>query len=520
MPLLRHRIQTSIATILVCVAWVVAARGVEKNSSYRAAIESIKAEELTAQVEQLAGPAMEGREAGTKGGQAAGEYIAKQFARLHLQGAGDDGTFFQPFDDGLRNVLAIVPGSDPKLRDQTIVVGAHYDHVGLGGGGLSLSGYGEIHPGADDNASGTSAVIELAKALTILTPKPKRSIVLAAWDGEEKGLLGSKHWVAHPTVPLDRVAAVVNLDMVGRLRDNHLQVFGVRSGSGWRRLVSSQNDETGLKLDFSWDLQSKSDHYLFFDRGIPVIMFHTGLHDNLHRSTDTAKLINGSGMAQVTRLLLGVVCELADRPAVPEYRAAARHESPETEKEIDQQTFRPTDRLGVEWVEDAAKTGGVVVSDVRPESPAAEAGLLEGDRIVRFAGRDIRSDDDFFGAVSGADSPAPIRIKRPGTEKPIELKVSLDGHPLRWGIVWRVDEAEPGALILSRIVPGSPAATAGLRPGDRVYQAAGHDFADEAEFLRLVKSHAETLTLLIERDGRLRVVTLQRDIAEPMRRAA
>ena len=139
-------------------------------------------------------------------------------------------------------MLAILQGSDPKLRDQVIVVGAHYDHLGYGGR-ASLGPYGYIHPGADDNASGTAAVLELAKAFTILSAPPKRSILFAAWDAEEKGLLGSKYWVAHPTVPLEHVVAAVNLDMVGRLRDDHLIVFGARSGYGWRRLLSSQNDD-------------------------------------------------------------------------------------------------------------------------------------------------------------------------------------------------------------------------------------------------------------------------------------
>ncbi len=195
-----------------------------------------------------------------RGGRAAGDYLAEQYARLHVPGAAADGGYFQPFAPNFRNVLAILQGSDPQLRDQVIVVGAHYDHIGYGGHGLSLGPYGYIHPGADDNASGTSAVLELAKAFTILSSPPKRSILFAAWDAEEKGLLGSKHWVAHPTVPLEHVAAALNLDMIGRLRDEHLIVFGVRSGYGWRRLISGQNDDSGLRLDFSWSLKPNADY--------------------------------------------------------------------------------------------------------------------------------------------------------------------------------------------------------------------------------------------------------------------
>ena len=161
----------AVAALLLCCAAIGSTFAAEKNSSYEAAFESIKADELTKQVGVLADPAMEGREAGSRGGHAAGDYLVKQYARLRLHGAGDEGGFFQSFDPNYRNILAILPGSDAKLRDQVIVVGAHYDHIGYGGR-LSLGTPGYIHPGADDNASGSSAVLELAKAATMLTPAP------------------------------------------------------------------------------------------------------------------------------------------------------------------------------------------------------------------------------------------------------------------------------------------------------------------------------------------------------------
>jgi len=506
--------------VVFCCVWLVSARAVEKNSSYRAALESIKAEELSQYVGHLADDAMEGREAGGRGGRAAGDYLAEQYARIHLPGAGVNGGYFQPFPPNFRNLLAILRGSDPQLHDQVIVVGAHYDHIGYGGHGLSLGPYGYIHPGADDNASGTAAVLELAKAFTILSTAPKRSILFAAWDAEEKGLLGSKHWIADPTVPLDRVAVALNLDMIGRLRDEHLIVFGARSGYGWRRLISSQNDDSGLRLDFSWSLKPNADYWPFFDHGIPVLMLHTGLHDQYHRPSDTAKLINSSGMTQVTRLLFGVVYDLADRPTAPAFRAAARHETPESEKAALSQATKPVDRLGVGWIEDAAVTGGVRVSMVTAGSPADRAGLRVGDCIVRFAGWEIRSDDDFFGAVCVAERPALLTVKRPGEEKPLELTVELLGSPLRWGIMWRVDDAEPGAVILTYVVHGSPDARAGLAAGDRIYQVGGRDFTDEAGFAQLANDHSLPIQLLVERDGRLRIVVLEVRQSEPARRAA
>ena len=152
----------------------------------------------------------------------------------------------------------------------------------------------------------------------------------------------------------------------------------------------------------------------------------------------------------------------------------------------------------------------------RPE----RAGLRPGDRIVRFAGRDIRSDDEFFAAVSQAANPAAITVNRPGEKKPLELTAKLAGSPLRWGMTWRVDDAEPGTIVLTHVVRGSSAARAGLAAGDRVYQVGGHDFADEAAFVGLTKTRAESLPLLVERDGRLRRVTLQSRQTEPLKRAA
>jgi len=500
--------------------WTVSVYAAEKNSSYNTALESIKADELGQQVGLLADSAMEGREAGTRGGKAAGDYVADQYAKIHLRGRGDNEGFFQPFAPNFRNILAMLQGSDPKLRDQMIVVCAHYDHVGYGGRGMSPDPYGAIHPGADDNASGTSAVLELAKAFTLLSEPPKRSILFVNWDAEEKGLLGSKYWVAHPTVPLDRVVAALNLDMVGRLRDNHVMVFGSRTGYGWRRLLCSHNDSPGLQLEFSWILKPNADHYSLFEHGIPVLMFHTGLHKDYHRASDLAKFINSQGMEQVTRMSFGLVYQLANGPTTPAYRAAAENETPETEKTALDQIAKPPERLGVAWVEDAAVSGGVVVSDINAGSPAERAGLREGDRIVRFAGHDIRSDDDFYGAVSAADSPASLTVKRSGEKKPLDLTVTLDGTPLRWGVTWRVDDAEPGAIILTYVIPGSPAARAGLLVGDRIYQVAGHDFADEAGFALLVKTPSDSVQLMTERDGRLRAATIQFRRTERLKRAA
>jgi hypothetical protein len=508
------------AALLFCCLWTIPVGAAEKNSAYQAALASIKAEDLGEFVGELADPTMEGREAGTRGGKAAGDYLADHYAKLHLQPAGDKGKFFQPFTPNFRNVLAMLPGSDPKLREQVIIVCGHYDHIGFGGRGMSLDAEGDVHPGADDNASGASTVLDLAQAFTVLPTAPKRSILFVNWDAEEKGLLGSKYWAANPTISLKRVVAGLNIDMVGRLRDSRLMVIAARSGSGWRRLLSNHNDGAGLHIDFPWGVHANADHYPLFEHDIPVLLFHTGLHENYHRASDLPKYINKQGMAEITRMVFGVVYELANGPTTPAFRAAARNETPETEQSVLDQIALPGERLGVGWREDAAVAGGVVVSSVAADSPAEHAGVQVGDCIVRIADQKIVSDDGFFAAVAAAANPVAITLKRADEKQPRHLTATLVGSPLRWGMTWRVDDGEPGTVILTHVVHGSPAARAGLAAGDRIYQVGDRDFKDEAAFIQMTGTPAESLPLLIERDGRPRSVTLQSPQARPLKRAA
>ena len=424
---IRHVRWSIAALVLFCGLWPRATPAAEQNASYHTALESITAAELGQTVQYLAGPELEGREAGSPGGQAAADYLVAQLTRFHLQPAGLNSGFFQPFPPNYRNILALVPGSDRELKNDVILVGAHYDHLGHGlSRGRSNPG-GPIYPGADDNASGSSGVLQLAQAFTLLAEPPKRSILLVFWDAEEKGLLGSKYWTGHPTVPLDRVAAALNADMIGRLRENRLLIYGSRTGYGWQRLLAEQNRESGLELKFSWLLQANADHFSFYAKGIPVVMFHTGLHEAYHRPNDDASHINSAGMAQVTRLLFATAYELANRPAVPRFRAAAGQENDEARRRMEAPDLSP----------------------VRPGDP-----------------------------------------------------------PLRLGISWRLDDADPCTIVLSQVVAGSPAAVAGLNAGDRIYQIGGRDFADEAAFAKLAKTLPGPIELLVERNGQIRVVVV------------
>lgn len=508
-----------VAMVVWCSLGWAAAEAAERSSSYLAAMASIRSDQLQAHVDVLAEDDLEGREAGSHGGRAAGDYLAARMEELGLVAAGDDGGYYQPFGSGYRNVLARLEGSDPRLRDQVIIVGAHYDHVGYGTRQNSLGPIGAIHNGADDNTSGTSGLAELAEAFTVLAEPPRRSILFVGWDAEEKGLLGSRHWIARPTLPLRQVAAMLNMDMIGRLRNNHLILFGSRTGFGWRRLVSTENEGLDLELDFSWSMRPDADHYPFFDHRIPVLMAHTGLHDQYHRPSDDANLINAEGIQRVVRLLFAVAYDLANRDDLLRYREASRRESDKSRQSLSGRPPAQHDRLGAGWDERDASDEGVRVSRITWGSPADKAMLRLGDRIVQFAGHEIHSPDELSVAVMSAPSPALVVVKRPGHDRPMELSVSLDGVPMRLGIRWRVDDAEPGTIILTEVVPGSPADRAGLAAGDRIYQIAGSDFADESRFAELARTLPGPIELVVERKGQLRTVELHL-AAESFRRAA
>ncbi|MFM9198168.1 MAG: M20/M25/M40 family metallo-hydrolase, partial [Planctomycetia bacterium] len=290
-----------------------------------AARASIQAADAKRHVCALADDALEGREGGSRGGRAAGSYIVSHLEKLGLEPAGDNGSWYQQFG-GMRNILAIARGSDPAVATELIVVGAHYDHVGYGNSGNSYGPFGFVHNGADDNASGVAGLIEMAEAMQHLPARPRRPILFAFWDGEEKGLLGSYHFVrVRPALvaPLSIVFAV-NMDMIGRLRGERLEVYGARTSEGLRAAVFRSNNRPGaapLELAFDWAIEEDSDHYPFIAAKIPTVMFHTGLHDQYHRPSDDTHLVNVPGMEPVARLVFDAVVSLADDPGpLPAFR--------------------------------------------------------------------------------------------------------------------------------------------------------------------------------------------------------
>jgi hypothetical protein len=340
-----------------------------------------------------------------------------------------------------------------------------------------------------------------------MSEKPKRSILFVFWDGEEKGLLGSKYWIEHPTVPLDRIKLAINVDMIGRLRDSRVELYGTRTGRGLRRLVSRANSPN-LLLDFTWEMKDNSDHYSFYQRNLPVLMAHTGLHDDYHRPSDDAEKVNVDGMTDIARFLFELTYAAADAESLPEFRELARSEAPRHRSALEAELPRLPSRLGVRWDHDQAEMkGDIWITSVDRGSPAERAGVLRGDHVVRFGNVAITAGVAFAPIVLASPSSVDIEVERAGETVP--LRVELAGQPLRLGLSWRTDEGEPGTVVVKRVVPGSPAGRAGFRLGDRIYQVAGHDFADNEQLIAMIAAAAARFDVEVERSGQLMNLTVE-----------
>ena len=286
-----------------------------------------------------------------------------------------------------QNVVGILDGSDERLKNEAIIVGAHFDHLGYGGegsGSLSPSLHA-IHNGADDNASGTAAMLELAQAFTSRPFSMKRSLVFIAFSGEELGLLGSAYYVKNPAVSLNQTSAMVNLDMVGRMRDSSLTVEGLGTSPVWRPILEREDSSFHFKLKLGEGGFGPSDHSSFYGKNIPNLFFFTGTHEDYHKPSDDWEKINYAGMETVTRFVYNVVHAL-DNESRPQFtQVQATSDEP-------RRGFRVSFGIIPDYSEDE---DGLKISGTRPESPAAKAGLKSEDVIIQFAGKKVKSIYDF-----------------------------------------------------------------------------------------------------------------------------
>jgi hypothetical protein len=469
--------------------------------SYTSAVSTITRQKLRRHCEFLASDALEGRETGTRGGEAAGAYIVAELRKLKLRPAGADGDYYQPFYPRSRNILCRLPGSDPELAKEYIIVCAHYDHVGFGSARNSRGPIGYIHNGADDNASGTSALLELINAFTSLDTAPKRSVVFAFWDAEEQGLLGSEYWCQYPTVALDGLKLVFNIDMVGRLRDNRAEVLGSRTAPGLRGLIATNNSQPPVLLTFSWDTRRDSDHYPFFSRQVPYLMVFTGKHADYHTPYDDVDKLNTEGMERVTRLLFRTAYAAAQAPRLPAFRQAALQEGGAQQSVDEASVPVPAPRLGVTWDEGQARQHQIEIRELDPGSPAEVAGMRAGDRVLKVDRTEIHGATDIRDAVLAAPEETTAVILHHGETAPRTLRLHLQGPPHPIGIVCRSDAAEPGCVIVSRVVGGSAANRAGFLVNDRIRKVGESPVESPEQFTALLMRESGSLSIEIDRDG-------------------
>jgi hypothetical protein len=389
---------------------------------------------VIADIRYLAADSLEGRGVGTAGLDRAAEYVAAELRKAGFRPAGADGSFYQPFTvpadapavmhtalGGFktRNVVAVLPGASPQLRGQVVLVGAHYDHLGRGGfGSRDPDSTGVVHNGADDNASGTAALLEIAR---MLGSRPAaRSIVLVAFSAEEIGAIGSTYYVRHPLpFAIDSVTAMLNLDMVGRMSKDRLIALGSMTATEFGPLLDSLNQTSrGPRFDLraSGDGWGASDHTSFYAVRRPVLHFFTDLHEDYHRTTDDWQHIDAEGVARIAAYVADLSRALADRRGSLTF--------------VD--VPRPQPVAGgagygayLGTIPDMTESpGGVRLTGVRSGSPAEQAGLKGGDIITGIGDKIVANLFDMTEA---------LRAHRVGDT--VVITVQREGAPLRFTAV-------------------------------------------------------------------------------------
>jgi hypothetical protein len=358
----------------------------------------------------LASDSLEGRRTGAPGAEKAARYIAAEFKRIGLTAYNPviadlpyHPSYYQPFDfsehaldstkhgrtNGM-NVVGFLKGSDPMLDSQYVIIGAHYDHLGYGGP-FALDSVHAIHYGADDNASGVCALLEIAEKLANEKVKPKRSIVFISFSGEEEGLFGSDYFTNNPMAPLANVQAMINMDMVGRMQDSTLIVQGLGTSPSFRSMIDSLNSPALFHLRYFQTGTGPSDHAKFYAKDLPILFFFTGFHEDYHKATDTKEKINAVGEERIAKYVESVLVDLADRPD----RIAFTRPVGDTEQKA------ASFGVYVGGVPDYGYDGdGIRISEVREHSPAQDAGLLKDDVIVKFDDMTIKTIYDYTNALA------------------------------------------------------------------------------------------------------------------------
>ena len=356
----------------------------------------------------LASDSLEGRQTGSDGARMAADYLAHRMEAIGLEPAGEAGSYFQDFSfrprqdphgevafgdtsDGsvtARNVLGLLDNGG----DRTVVVGAHYDHLGKGGEGSLYRGEPAIHNGADDNASGVAVMLRLARDLATRPEadgtEARDNYLFIAFSGEEMGLLGSNYFTKNPTRDFGRLAYMINLDMVGRLRpDSTLSVSGTGTSPIWNQVLRSRNP--GFELVLQESGVGPSDHTSFYLQDVPVLHFFTGQHEDYHRPTDDAGKLNYGGMELIAEYLLAIASDLESQREIA-FRTT-KNESEEV----------PRFKVGLGVIPDYLFGGtGMRIDGVSEDKPAQRAGLQKGDVVVQLGDSTVTDMMSYMRALS------------------------------------------------------------------------------------------------------------------------
>lgn len=318
------------------------------------------------------------------------------------------------------NIIGLLPGSDPELAKEYLVIGAHMDHLGLGGAGsLNPDNKPAIHYGADDNASGTAGMMALAEYFASLPVRPKRSMLFMAFSGEELGLLGSIHYTKNPIVPLEKTVAMLNLDMIGRAKDNKVSAIGVGTSPVWHGILDEVNKTASFQLARSNSGFGGSDHQSFYNAGVPVLFFFTGTHPDYHRPSDTFDKINVWDETRIVQMVADIAARVAEDPKRPEFVRI------QAERPGGGPPRRSGASLGI-MPEYSAEVAGVPVGGLRSGGPAEKAGVKVGDIVIRIAGKSIRNIEEYMAVLADRKpgEKVEVTVKRGAEEITVTLTLA------------------------------------------------------------------------------------------------
>lgn len=287
------------------------------------------------------------------------------------------------------NVIGYIEGSNPELKNEYIIIGAHYDHLGWGGQGSLVPDTVAIHNGADDNGSGTAGLLELAEYLSHNRKNLNRTLVFIAFTAEEEGTIGSGFYVKNPVFPLENTIAMINMDMIGRLKEDKLTIYGTGTSPVWNDIIEKLNSEFKFNLNLVKDGYGPSDHAQFYSKNIPVLHFFTGIHSDYHKPSDDYDKINYQGQKRILDFIAKLIFELDKAKGKPQFVKAEPQQR-------SARGFRVTLGIVPDYSEEVQ---GMKVGDVRTGTPAEKAGIKPGDVIVKLGGREIKNIYDYTYAL-------------------------------------------------------------------------------------------------------------------------